>query len=253
MAYSSILSARGITKSFAGPAGDVPVLRGVDLDLSPGITALVGPSGSGKSTLLHILAGLLRPDSGTIRFSDFARGNRESALSGRRRDEVAMVFQGDCLISHLTARDNVALALMLRHVPRRVALERAEQLLCHVGLSDRLDHHPDQLSRGQQQRVVFARALAVDARVILADEPTASLDPESAECVMRVLRQLADTSGLAVLIATHNHELADRYCERQLVCRGGNLVATALAPDQQARSKAEATPSDKDTQHAVET
>jgi putative ABC transport system ATP-binding protein len=186
----------------------------LDLHVASGeLVLLLGASGSGKTTLLSALAAILRPAAGTIRVGDVeVTGLRGAALTEYRRHRVGLVFQTFNLVPSLTARDNVQAPLWAAGMSGRRARARAEQLLDHVGLGERLGHRPGDLSGGQQQRVAIARALAHDPPLLLADEPTAHLDYIQVEGVLRLLRELAQP-GRVVVVATHDERLlplADR-------------------------------------------
>jgi len=173
------------------------------------LVGIAGPSGSGKSTLLHLLAGLDTPTSGTIRIG----GDETTALSGRKRTQlrlnrIGLVFQRFYLLPSLSARSNVALPLVEQGVGRTQRRERAEQLLAEVGLGDRVDHRPSELSGGEQQRVAVARALVTDPDLVIADEPTGELDTETGKQVLDVLATTGE--GRAVVIASHDERALDR-------------------------------------------
>lgn len=178
--------------------------------------AVVGPSGCGKTTMLSCLAGLLTPTSGSIRFRDLeVTGLSGDALAAYRRATVGVVFQAFNLIASLSARGNVMAPLRLAGVPRRRALARAEELLTLVGLAERMGHLPGRMSGGQQQRVAIARALVHEPPLVLADEPTAHLDHIQVEGILRLLRKLAAT-GRLVIVVTHDDRIthiADRVVE----------------------------------------
>ncbi len=200
----------GITKVY--PMGEVEVhaLRGVDLRVFDGeFVVILGPSGSGKSTLLNVLGGLDVPTSGVVRYRDhdLARAD-ERALTGYRREHVGFVFQFYNLVPSLTARENVALAAEIAPDPLP-----AEEALARVGLSDRMDHFPSQLSGGEQQRVAIARAIAKRPDVLLCDEPTGALDAATGRAVLEVLDRVNRELGTTVAVITHNAAigaLADR-------------------------------------------
>jgi putative ABC transport system ATP-binding protein len=204
-----VLIVENVFKSFTTAQGPLPVLRGVDLELPDGDSlALMGESGSGKSTLLHLVAGLERPDSGRILVDGVPLdGRREADLARWRREGIGLVFQQYNLISSLTVASNLAFQARLagRHDPAWVAY-LAERL----GLSKLLQRYPEQLSGGQQQRVAIGRALAAKPPLVLADEPTGSLDEASSEAVIALLLQLVAEAGSSLLMVTHSALLASR-------------------------------------------
>jgi len=203
----------------------VRVLRGVDVEIAAGeVVALVAPSGAGKSTLLHI-AGLLDvPDSGRVEIG----GQDLSAASDRartaaRRGMVGFVYQFHHLLPEFTAAENILLPQLANGVPQPEAMARARDLLTGVGMAARLDHRPAALSGGEQQRVAFCRALANRPRLLLADEPTGNLDPQTSDTVFDTLMALVRDTGLSALIATHNPALAARM-DRILRLENGVLT-----------------------------
>jgi putative ABC transport system ATP-binding protein len=204
-----------VRHSFGRPPHVLEVLHGIDLDIhAEKVTLICGPSGSGKTTLLSILGLLLRPVHGSV----FLGGRDLSGLGERelpniRRQHVSFIFQAFQLLSALTAAENVQVGLALQGVRGRSAKLGALDLLERVGLKDRSDHRPEQLSCGQQQRVAIARALASPARLILADEPTGNLDRDSAHQVSELLRRLADVEKRAVVIVTHDSRL-EQFADR---------------------------------------
>jgi lipoprotein-releasing system ATP-binding protein len=219
------LRLRAVTRSYETGQRRLEVLKGVDLDLNPGeVMGLIGPSGSGKSSLLHAAGLLERPTGGQV----FIDGRDCSKLSDRARTlirlgQIGFVYQFHHLLAEFSALDNVALPQMMAAVPQASARRRAEALLSPLGLADRLHHQPGQLSGGEQQRVAIARALANQPRVVLADEPTGNLDPATSNAVFQSLLGFARETGVAVLIATHNMELA-RFCDRVFALRDGRLA-----------------------------
>lgn len=217
-----LLSVENLSKSYPGPEGPVPVLRGVDLQVQAGETlALRGESGSGKSTLLHLVGGLDRADGGRIVID----GQEVTALNdaGRaalRRETIGIIFQQFNLIPSLTVAANIAFQARLagRHDATRAA-ELAEAL----GLTEQLHKYPEQLSGGQQQRVAIARALAARPALVLADEPTGNLDEDTAAVVMDQMLSLVTETGAALMMVTHSPDLAGRL-GRQLHLRQGRLA-----------------------------
>ena len=198
------------------------ILRGADLSIWPGeLVALVAPSGAGKSTLLH-LAGLLeRPDGGEV----YIGGRPTAAMSDSertrlRREEMGFVYQFHHLLPEFSAQENVVLPQLIRGLSNEDAKARAAELLTFLGLKERLTHRPAELSGGEQQRVAIARAVANGPRLLLADEPTGNLDPNTAGHVFGILLSLVRASGLAALIATHNLDLAARM-DRRVTIRDG--------------------------------
>ena len=218
------LSLRDVRRTFLQGDRRLDVLRGVTLDLRAGeIVALVGQSGSGKSTLLHIAGLLERPDGGDV----LVDGRAASSQSDRertalRRRFLGFVYQYHHLLPEFSALENVMLPQMLNGLSRAEAKLRAAELLAMVHLKDRADHRPGRLSGGEQQRVAIARAVANAPRVLLADEPTGNLDSETADAVFRQLLALVRETGMAALIATHNHELAARM-DRTVHLRDGQF------------------------------
>jgi putative ABC transport system ATP-binding protein len=218
-----ILRVRKVTKQFDTAAGVIEVLRGIDLEAGPSDSvAIVGASGSGKSTLLSLLAGLDLPTSGSIEVAgrDLAVMS-EAELARYRASQLGIVFQQFHLMSGLTALENVSLPLDLEGVPD--AEERAAVVLEQVGLRERATHRPGVLSGGECQRVAIARALVVEPAVLLADEPSGSLDPRTGETVEALLFDLTERRGTTLVLVTHSESLADR-CDRCLQLVDGRLV-----------------------------
>ncbi len=220
-----MLSVNGLTKSYLSGNRTLPILRGVDLAVAEGETvALTGPSGVGKSTLLHLVAGLDRPDGGSIRVGgvDVASLRGAEADAFRRRT-VGIVYQFHFLLPEFTALENVLMAAVVAGERPRAARERARALLREVGLAEREDHLPSGLSGGEQQRVALARALLNGPRLLLADEPTGNLDEETAAQVFGLLLDLRKRLKLTVLLATHNASLA-AACDRSVRLHEGRIV-----------------------------
>lgn len=223
-----VLSLRNVTRIYDTATGGLTVLRGVDLDIRPGeVVGLIGPSGSGKSSLLHAAGLLERPTSGEVRIdgSDVG-GLAERARTHIRLAKIGFVYQFHHLLPEFDALDNVALPLRIAGHNLKAARGRGKELLDRLGLGDRLNHQPSQLSGGERQRVAVARALANRPRLLLADEPTGNLDPATSQTVFEALRDLAHTTGVAALIATHNMELAG-HMDRVFALKDGHLEQRA--------------------------
>ena len=205
-----LLSARGLTKTYVMGKRTLEVLRGVDVDIARGdFLALRGASGAGKSTLLHLIGGLDTPNAGEIifngqSFADFS----ESKLTNFRNRSVGFVFQSYHLLPELTALENVCLTARIARIPAAVAKKRATELLARVGLKDRLDHKPSELSGGEQQRVAIARALINEPVLLLADEPTGNLDSRTGIEIMELLQSLRTEKQTTLVIATHDARVA---------------------------------------------
>ncbi|MEO3853490.1 ABC transporter ATP-binding protein [Acrocarpospora sp. B8E8] len=211
-----------LTRSYQLEGVSVEALRGVDLTVGPGeFAAIIGPSGSGKSTLMHLLGCLDRPTSGTLRVGGVDVATlTDTELAELRNQTIGFVFQSFHLLARTSALDNVALPLVYRGVPRAERRTRARAALEAVGLSHRLAHRPAQMSGGEQQRVAIARALVGDPKVVLADEPTGNLDSRNGAEVMNLLQRLNADSGVAVILVTHEPEVAGR-ARRQIHVRDG--------------------------------
>ena len=219
------LEARALCKSFMGGDGhELTVLEGVDLRVDETeAVAVVGSSGAGKSTLLHLLGALDQPTSGQVLVGGRdVSGLDVEALAGIRNETVGFVFQFHHLLREFTALENVMMPCLISGTDRRVAADRARELLAAVGLEGRLEHRPAQLSGGEQQRVAVARALSNDPVVLLADEPSGNLDTHTSEELHDLLFRLRGDRGLAMVLVTHNRELAGRT-DRILALRDGRL------------------------------
>jgi lipoprotein-releasing system ATP-binding protein len=201
------------------------ILAGADLQVQPGeIVALVAPSGAGKSTLLHIAGLLERPDAGEVHIAGRPAGRlADRERTAIRRVQIGFVYQFHHLLAEFSALENVIMPQLIRGLSRKLATERALQLLAYMRVKERAAHRPSELSGGEQQRVAIARAVANAPRLLLADEPTGNLDPNTAKLVFDGLTRLVRASKLAALIATHNHELASRM-DRVITLEEGKVV-----------------------------
>jgi lipoprotein-releasing system ATP-binding protein len=215
-----MISAKNITKSY----GNLQVLRGVDLEVGKGeIVSIVGKSGAGKSTLLHILGTLDRPDGGSLTIGGrdvFGLSDRQ--LAAFRNKEVGFVFQFHHLLPEFSALENVCIPAYISKTDPAEAQKKAMELLSYLGLADRAEHKPNQMSGGEQQRVAMARALINSPAVVFADEPSGNLDSGSSDELHKLLFKLRDDFGQSFIIVTHNEELA-RISDRRLVMVDGVL------------------------------
>jgi putative ABC transport system ATP-binding protein len=214
-----------LTKAYGAGATQVNALRGVDLTIAPGeFVAIMGPSGSGKSTLLHILGALESSTSGTVA----VRGNRYDGLDDKRltlfrRDHIGFVFQFFNLLGTLTALENVLLPALIAGERPGPHVERARELLATVGLADRAEHLPSELSGGEQQRVSIARALLLSPEIVLADEPTGNLDTRAGNGVLRLLRDINEAEGHTIVMVTHDPAAA-ATADRVVFLRDGGIA-----------------------------
>jgi lipoprotein-releasing system ATP-binding protein len=220
-----ILFLHGIDRVYRQGAATLEILKGAELAIWPGQSvALVAPSGAGKSTLLHVAGLLEHPDAGEVYIDKVATSRLSDGERTRiRRLEIGFVYQFHHLLPEFSALENVMLPQMIRGLARSEARNRSEELLAYLGLGERLTHRPSELSGGEQQRVAIARAVANAPRILLADEPTGNLDPHTADHVFNALTQLIRASGLAVIVATHNMDLAARM-DRRVTLRDGQVV-----------------------------
>ena len=221
----SILEVSELSKVFSQGEQGLTVLNAVSFAIDAGeIVALVGPSGSGKSTLLQLVGLLDTPSGGEITINGAATSAmKDSQKTQMRQDYLGFVYQFHYLLPEFDALENVVIPQMIAGVPRRAAEVRAKELLDAMKLSHRLDHRPARLSGGEQQRVAIARALANKCKILLADEPTGNLDPETSEGVFRLLVSLVKDSGIGALIATHNMALAEQM-DRILELKNGRII-----------------------------
>ncbi|RMH00437.1 MAG: ABC transporter ATP-binding protein [Deltaproteobacteria bacterium] len=228
-----ILQVRGATKIYRQGEVEVAALRGVDLAVRRGeFTALVGPSGSGKTTLLNLIGALDRPTAGSIvlegrELSELSKGER----SRLRRDRIGFVFQAYNLIPVLTAYENAEMVLALQKVPAAERERRVQGLLAEVGLAGLEDRRPDQLSGGQQQRVAIARAVAPNPALVLADEPTANVDSETAERLLDLMERMNREDGVTFLFSTHDPRVI-RRARRVVRLRDGRVEADETAVEE---------------------
>jgi ABC-type lipoprotein export system ATPase subunit len=221
-----MLSVENLSKVYLKGDIEIPALRDITFDVARGeFISIVGRSGSGKSTLLNLIGGLDTPSSGRIVFhgSDLAAMKRAD-LSRHRRDSIGMVFQSFNLIPHRTALENVILALVFGRFPRSGRKERAASLLKEVGLEERMDHKPGELSGGEAQRVAIARALANQPALLLLDEPTGNLDSGTAAEIMEIIRGLNRERGLTVMLVTHEEDVAREVSGRMIRLLDGLIV-----------------------------
>jgi len=230
-ASQPIIQVNGLEKSYKTARGELKLFRNLNLQVEPGeMVAIVGQSGAGKSTLLHILGALDTPSAGTVycASTNVAQLGSRQAAAFRNR-EIGYVWQFHYLLPEFTALENVAMPLLARGTTKREALTVAANWLKEVGLEDRADHRPGELSGGEQQRVALARALVCNPRLLLADEPTGDLDEVTADRVFDLIERLHASHGLTSILVTHNLELAGR-CTRALRLEGGTLVSMASVP-----------------------
>ena len=227
----AVLEAKQLRKQYRMGEHSVDALAGVDFQVQQGeFVAIMGPSGSGKSTLLHLLGGLDSPSAGQIvlvgqNYSELS----ETQATLARRHHVGFVFQFFNLLPTLTAEENVLLPVIIDGKDPRKYAERLNQLLDLVGLSERRQHKPDQLSGGEQQRVAIARALITSPAILLADEPTGNLDSKSGTVVMKLLRLSVDELNQTIVIVTHDPKAA-AYADRVVFLRDGQIVTTYQPP-----------------------
>lgn len=220
-----VLAGHDLRKTFVGGDGsELVILDGVEISVAPGeAVAIVGASGAGKSTLLHLLGGLDRPTAGEVMVGGRSlTGLNDRELAAVRNELIGFVFQFHHLLREFTALENVMMPLLIAGTPRRTAEERARELLDVVGLTHRLSHTARQLSGGEQQRVAVARALANRPAVVLADEPSGNLDTHTSEQLHDLFFRLRAEQGVALVVATHNRELADR-ADRLFLMKEGRL------------------------------
>lgn len=223
-----LLAARNIHRNFKTTEGILEVLRGIDLEVGKGdMLAVVGESGVGKSTLLHVLGGLDRPTQGMVEVNGETLGDKsESELARFRNIHIGFVFQQQYLLEDFTALENVMMPSLIADKSRSEAADIARDLLADVGLTGRMNHMPNQMSGGEQQRVAVARALANKPEIVIADEPSGNLDIKTGEKLHELLAHLNQTRGITFLIATHNIDLAKK-CRRVVKLENGLVSEVA--------------------------
>ncbi len=221
----NIVHVRGIVKSFGNGADRFTVLHGIDLDASDGqILMLVGPSGCGKTTLISIIAGTMHAEAGQIEVLGSQLDQMKNGqVTKFRAQNIGFIFQSFNLIPTLNCAENACVPLLIQGMPYKKAVDRARGILEKVGLGDRWKHHPSQLSGGQQQRVAIARALVHEPRLIICDEPTASLDAHNGAMVMELFHEVARKPGRAVVIVTHDNRIF-KYADRIARMNDGRIV-----------------------------
>jgi lipoprotein-releasing system ATP-binding protein len=220
----SLLSVQDLHKTFVHGTRQLHILRGINLEMTRGeMVSVVGMSGAGKSTLLHVLGALDRPTKGRILFEgrDVTRINA-TQLAAFRNSAIGFVFQFHHLLPEFTALENVMMPCLIQRLPRREAIRRSEELLTAVGLKDRLNHRPGELSGGEQQRVALARALVLRPKLLLADEPTGNLDSHTSSAIHELFFSLNQSFQTAMMVVTHNPDLA-RSMPRQIRMVDGRL------------------------------
>jgi lipoprotein-releasing system ATP-binding protein len=221
-AAAPLIRIEGLAKTFLMGEKRLEVLRGIDLEIAAGeLVALTGPSGAGKSTFLHLLGTLDVPTRGRVLFHGedvFERG--EEALASFRNETIGFVFQSHHLLPEFTALENAMMPALIRRVARAEARRRATDMLALVGLAERMDHRPGELSGGEQQRVALARALCLQPKLLLADEPTGNLDPQTAEGIHALLADLNARMGITAVVVTHNERLAAALPRRLRLLQG---------------------------------
>jgi putative ABC transport system ATP-binding protein len=219
----NVITARGLTKTFGSGESAVAAVTGADLSVGAGeIVLLLGPSGSGKTTLVSMLGGLLTPTMGTVEIDGVSVLHQRHDSAGMRLRSIGFVFQSFNLLGSLTAVENVALPLRLLGIRRGAAVDRANSLLRSIGLDKRCEAYPGTLSGGEKQRVSLARALVTGPRVLLADEPTASLDTTRGREAMELLRRSVHEGGQACVVVTHDTRLLD-LADRVMVIEDGRI------------------------------
>lgn len=225
MSKLALIKLVGVTKIYKMGEVQVPALRGLDLDVERGeFVSVIGPSGSGKSTLMNIIGCLDTPTEGKVMVDGKnTQDLTESQLADLRGKKIGFVFQTFNLISTLTALENVELPMIFQGITKQDRLEKAKELLIHVGLEGRLHHRPAELSGGEQQRVAIARALVNDPQTILTDEPTGNLDSDSGDKILQVLKELNHDKNKTIVLVSHDPE-AVKYAQRVVRIKDGRIL-----------------------------
>ena len=226
-----MLEIKALYRGFGSGVNRIEVLKGINLKMKKGeLVALMGPSGCGKSTLLNIIGGLLAAEKGNIKLDERNYGLKgPSSVVDVRRHKVGWIFQDFHLLEHLTALDNVAMALEISGLSSLESEKKAKEALIRVGLEDRMTHLPEQLSGGQQQRVAIARAIAGERPLLLADEPTGNLDISTGKDVLKIFKELChtDKDPISILMVTHDPELASK-ADRMLLLKDGLTASSDI-------------------------
>ena len=228
---NTLVEIKNLVKTYTRGDQEVPVLRDITLSIDRGdFISLMGPSGSGKSTLLNLIAGIYKPTAGILRIDgeDISRLS-EGQLADWRASNIGFIFQFYNLMPVLTAYENVELPLLLTNLSKAERKERIEMTLNMVGLSDRMDHYPNELSGGQQQRVAIARAIVTDPTILVCDEPTGDLDKQSASDVLGMLKQLNQELGKTIIMVTHDVHAAEA-AKRIVHLEKGELLGEVTSP-----------------------
>lgn len=228
---NTLVEIKNLVKTYTRGDQEVPVLRDITLSIDRGdFISLMGPSGSGKSTLLNLIAGIDKPTAGILRIDgeDISRLS-EGQLADWRASHIGFIFQFYNLMPVLTAYENVELPLLLTNLSKAERKERIEMTLNMVGLSDRMDHYPNELSGGQQQRVAIARAIVTDPTILVCDEPTGDLDKQSASDVLGMLKQLNQELGKTIIMVTHDVHAAEA-AKRIVHLEKGELLGEVTSP-----------------------
>ncbi len=229
-ASNILVEIRNLTKGYTRGGQAVPVLDNITLNIARGdFISLMGPSGSGKSTLLNLIAGIDKPDSGVLKIDgEDITALSEGQLADWRAANIGFIFQFYNLMPVLTAFENVELPLLLTNLSKSDRRERVEMTLSLVGLSDLMEHYPNELSGGQQQRVAIARAIVTDPTILVCDEPTGDLDKQSASDVLRMLKQLNEEMGKTIIMVTHDAHAAEA-ARHTVHLEKGELIGESLA------------------------